>query len=84
MKIRQKDKENFILFCVLLFFIGMAVVSVIWNANGYYTRAYTPVVNEARERHAINHPEERSKQPRARGFRESEIKKHHGDRFSTY
>ncbi|HEY9688224.1 MAG TPA: hypothetical protein V6C52_14715 [Coleofasciculaceae cyanobacterium] len=90
MKIRQKHKENFILFCVLLFFILMAVISVMWNANGFYSNAYRPVVNESNERHMQERRMERrggdskSVEPRAKGFRESDIEKKHGDRYATY
>jgi hypothetical protein len=87
MKIKQKQKENFILFCVLLFFILMAVVSVMWNANGFYSNAYRPVVDESNARHSRQQRHNRdadSVEPRAPGFRESDIKKKHGDRYATF
>jgi hypothetical protein len=90
MKIKQKQKENFILFCVLLFFILMAVVSVIWNSNSFYSNAYRPMVNEANERHRVERRQERrgedskSAEPRAKGFRESDIEKKRGNRYATY
>jgi hypothetical protein len=90
MKIKQKQKENFILFCVLLFFILMAIVSVVWNSNSFYSNAYRPVVNEANERHRVERRQDRrgedskSAEPRAKGFRESDIEKKRGNRYATY
>ena len=90
MKIRRKDKENFVLFCVVLFFIGMALISIFWNADNYYSKAYRPLVDDANARHRLEKKlEQRQEQnktvePRAPGFRESDIEKHRGHRYATF
>jgi hypothetical protein len=82
-------KEQLFLFYVGLFCTGLIIVSFAWNANKFYTSAYTPVVQQAIERRAEIEAYkkahgESSNEPRAAGFKESDMDKQQGDRYSTY
>lgn len=85
-KMSDKQKANFILFCVLLFFVGIALISVFFSGTGYYTRSYTPVVEQSAQIHRSpdSSSDTQSDEPRPAGFRESEIHKQHGNRYDTY
>jgi hypothetical protein len=84
---KKPSKETFILFCVLLFFVGFALVTYFWSGTAFYVRGYTPVVEQARERQQMRgdrQAEGPSAQPRPAGLRESEIRKNRGNGYSTY
>ena len=84
MKLKEKQKEQFMLFCILLLFIGILVILTFWNANGFFTEAYSPIVEDANARQTVRKKTVESEQPRPAGFKEKEIEKRRGDRFATY
>lgn len=93
---KKNTKPWWFLFYVLaLLGVGLSVIDRHWNANKYFQQAYQPKVEQANERRALrkhrvfNQAEDSSNeggsaQPRAAGFRESDIEKQQGNRFRTY
>lgn len=85
----MSNKDKLVLFYVFLFCMGLIIVSSVWNANKFYSSAYGPLVQrslerkEAAEAYKKEHGDS-SDEPHSKGFRESDIKKEHGDRYSTY
>lgn len=93
-------QEKLILFYVGLFSLALVLIAFFWNADKYYSNAYSPVVEKANRDRAIieqNRQKEQragrsegqgrsngSNQPRPAGFREQDIDKKRGERFSTY
>lgn len=75
-------KEKFILYCVMLFFIVIGLISVFFNANGFYSGAYSKVARPAYEDE--QRYERKSNEPRPAGMRESDIDKKQGHRYRTY
>jgi type II secretory pathway component PulC len=88
--------EKMILFYVALFCATLVLISIFWRSNPYYSKAYTPIVeksnaeraiveqNRIREAESGNNSGKKSEQPMPSGFREQDIDKKTGDRFSTY
>jgi type II secretory pathway component PulC len=88
--------EKLILFYVALFCIALVLVGIFWRSDPYYSKAYTPVVEKSNAERAIieqnrineaqngNGSGKESEQPVPSGFRERDIDKKTGDRFSTY
>lgn len=89
-------QEKLILFYVGIFCAALVLISLFWNADKYYSGAYTPVVEKANRDRAIieqnRRNEERagdssgqdSQQPNPAGFKERDIEKNRGNRFSTF
>lgn len=90
-------QEKLILFYVGLFCAALVLISLFWNADKYYSNAYSPIVEKANRDRAIieqnRRNEERagnssggqdSEQPSPAGFKERDIEKNRGNRFSTY
>lgn len=73
----------FLVFCGILCVVGLLIISFAWNANGYFTNAYSPIVRRAQEA-SRNIQEKPSGQPRPAGFSEKEIEKQQGNGYSTY
>ena len=76
---KEDQKKMFILFCFFISFICLMVITMVTNANKYYTQPYEAVV----KREAADE-EPPSNQPKAPGFKESDIKKYKGDRYSAF
>ena len=80
------------LFLLIVALICMALIAAVFFANQktYYSDAYTPMVENSRHNHDImeqnrkNRPKVYESEPSAAGFKESEIDKNKGSRFSTY
>jgi hypothetical protein len=85
----MSNKEKLFLFCVFLFCTGLIIVSCVWNANKFYAGAYSPLIQQSIERkqeveaYKKAHGDS-SDEPHPAGFKESDIDKEHGDRYSTY
>lgn len=89
-------QEKLILFYVGLFCLTVVLVAFFWRSDQYYSSAYAPVVERSVRNRAIMEENRRnegggsgytnydSRQPAAAGFRERDIDKNKGDRFSTY
>lgn len=85
-------QEKLILLYVGLFCLTVVLVAFFWRSDQYYSNAYAPVVEKAERNRAIIEENRRgsgygggsSGQPAAAGFRERDIEKNKGDRFSTY
>lgn len=89
-------QEKLILVYVGLFCLGLLLLTFFWSSNKYYSNAYTPIVEKSRRDRAIVEQNRRneeqagdsssrsSDQPTPAGFRERDIEKNRGDRFSTY
>lgn len=84
--------EKLILFYVGLFCLAVVIISFAWRSDSYYSNAYSPVVEKSNQNRAIEAQNRKiaekngdySDQPSAAGFREKDIDKSQGDRFSTY
>jgi hypothetical protein len=77
----------FLIFCGILCVVGLLIVSFLWNADGYFTNAYSPIVQQSQEaaRNQDRDTEEKpSGQPRPAGFSEKDIEKQRGNRYATY
>lgn len=89
-------QEKLILFYVGLFCTALVLISFFWNADKYYTNAYAPVVekanrdrgiieqNKRNEARAGGSSDQSSRQPTPAGFKERDMEKNRGDRFSTF
>lgn len=83
-------QERYFIFIIGLVLAGVVVVIFAWNWKGgtdFYSRSYAPVVQRSQEqRRLLDELDKkvRSSQPRPAGFKESEIEKTRGDRYSTY
>ncbi|WP_303673527.1 hypothetical protein [Vampirovibrio chlorellavorus] len=86
------QQEKLILFYVGLFCLAVVIISFAWRSDSYYSNAYTPVVEKSNRNKAIEAQNRKmdgqsgsdSNQPNAAGFREKDIDKNRGERFSTY
>lgn len=82
-------QEKLILFYVGLFCLAVVIISFAWRSDSYYSNAYTPIVEKSNRNKAIEAQNRKmsgsdSDQPSAAGFREKDIDKNQGERFSTY
>ncbi len=85
-------QEKLILFYVGLFCVAVVIISFAWRSDSYYSDAYSPIVEKSNQNKAIEAENRKmsgqfgsdSDQPSAAGFREKDIDKSKGDRFSTY
>ena len=83
----MKKQLKLLLVIMVAFFIGLVVMSFFWRDDNTYKNAYTPMVEKSLERQKENsqeRDEDSSVEPHAPGFREKDIDRQHGDRFSTY
>lgn len=92
----MNKQEKLILFYVGLFCLLIVLVSFFWRSDQYYSNAYAPMVeksnrdraivekNKETERRSGGYSARESQQPLPSGFRERDIEKSRGDRFSTY
>jgi hypothetical protein len=82
----NKKTLNLILFIFIVFAIAMVVASAYWQGDSLYKGAYAPIVEKSRERQKAAEGEDAppSEQPDAYGFKEKDIDRQKGDRFSTY
>ncbi len=88
----SKKQQMFVIYLVCLGFLGILIIMFTWSANDYYSQGWdqTPrsKIHQQRASRAArsndSNREKPSKQPRAPGMRESEIKKYHGDGYATY
>ncbi|WP_373531861.1 hypothetical protein [Vampirovibrio sp.] len=92
----MSKQEKIFLFCVGVFSLTLVLVSFFWRSNQYYSDAYAPVVEKSNAKRAIaeenrknegktgRYTPKNSEQPLPSGFRERDIDKKEGDRFSTY
>ncbi len=97
---KMSKQEKLILIYVGLFCATLIVLAFLWRSDKYYSNAYAPIVEKSERNKAIIEQNRRteqarysnsdsqgsgtSSQPRPAGFREQDIDKNRGDRFSTY
>jgi hypothetical protein len=82
----NKKTIKLILFVFIVFAIAMVLTSAYWQGDSLYKGAYAPLVEKSRERQQATEGDSvpPSEQPDAHGFKERDIERQKGDRFSTY
>lgn len=82
-------QTKLILMVVVLFCVGLIIASCFWKGDSIYSGAYAPMVQKSLERQQDELDRkksagEASDEPQAKGFKEKDIDREHGEGFSTY